>query len=122
MVKVTEWVFGAADRWHESKLFVENLTDTSHEALHLLAGVAIWLAFAMVSRRSLDTWLPLAATLVVATLNEAVDLTVEIWPSRERQIGESVQDIVLTMSVPLLLFLASRARPMLLGRNRRSRR
>ena len=105
---------GSAASWHEGKLFLEHLVAICHDTLHLIAGVAIWLVLAAVSRRPLSSWLPLAGTAVIATLNEVVDLWVELWPSLGHQLGECARDILATIAIPALFFIAVRLRPSLL--------
>ena len=105
---------GSAASWHEGKLFVEHLVAICHDTLHLIAGVAIWLTLAAISRRPLSSWLPLLGTALIATLNEAVDLWVELWPSLGHQLGEGARDILATVAVPALFVLAVRLRPSLL--------
>ena len=46
--------------------------------------------------------------------NEANDLRVEQWPQPGMQYGEGAKDIILTMALPLLLFLVARKRPKLI--------
>ena len=110
---------GSAASWHEGKLFIEHLVAFCHDTLHLIAGVAIWLAIAAISGRPLSSWLPLLGTALIATLNEAVDLWVELWPSLGHQLGECARDILATIAIPALFVLAVRLRPSLLeGRPR----
>jgi hypothetical protein len=114
-------VRGSAASWHEGKLFIEHLGAICHDTLHLIAGVAIWLVIAAISRRSIRSWLPLLGTAIIATLNEAVDLWVELWPSPGHQLGEGARDILATIAIPALLTAAIRLRPSLFdGRTRRA--
>jgi hypothetical protein len=110
---VLEALNGSAASWHESKLFVEQLIAICHDTLHLLAGVVLWLLLAVVMRRSVADWQPLAATAAVAILNEAVDLWFDIWPSAGRQTGEGARDLIVTLAVPALLFVVIRLKPSL---------
>lgn len=112
---------GSAATWYESKLFIEHLFAICHDTLHLLAGLVIWFALMLLSRRTIDSWLPLLGTLLIAGLNEAVDLWFDLWPSIGRQLGEGARDIVATMAIPLLLFAAARFRPALFELRRRRR-
>jgi hypothetical protein len=41
---------------------------------HLLAGLIIWLVVALVSRRPLNSWVPLTIIVVVELANEALDV------------------------------------------------
>ena len=104
---------GSASSWHESKLFIEHLIAICHDTLHLAAGVAIWLLLAMILRRSIADWLPLLGTAAIAAINEAVDLWVELWPSLGTQLGEGARDLLATIAIPALLFVAVRLKPSL---------
>ena len=113
MDNVLDAVRGSAASWHESKLFLEHLIAICHDTLHLAAGVIIWLLLAMVLRRSITDWLPLAGTAAIAALNEAVDLWFDLWPSVGHQLGEGTRDILATVAIPVLMFAAARIRPSL---------
>jgi hypothetical protein len=108
-------MFGAislsAERWYEAKLFIEHAVAVSHDSLHVLTGVLIQLAIALVTRRPIGSWLPWAAVLIFTLANEAVDLWVERWPNPGMQFGEGVKDVVLTILLPTILLMAARLRP-----------
>jgi hypothetical protein len=110
---VIQTLQGSAASWHETKLFIEHLIAICHDTLHLLAGMAIWLALMLVSRRNVASWFPLLGTVVIAILNEAVDLWFELWPSQGRQLGEGARDVLATIAIPLILFTLARLRPSL---------
>jgi diacylglycerol kinase len=97
--------------WYRAKMFVEHASIVSSDAIHVLVGVLVWMLAALITRRSLATWLPWLAVLALALLNEAVDLAVERWPDLAMQLGESAKDIWLTMTLPTLLLIAVRLRP-----------
>lgn len=97
--------------WNEAKVFVEHSTDLSHDVLHVLVGAILWLAATALSRRTIASPLPLLIIVGLAIVNEIADLRAEIWPNRAQQIGEMAQDIAMTISVPLMLFLAARFMP-----------
>lgn len=113
METLLESLSGSAATWYESKLFIKHLIAICHDTLHLLAGLLIWLALMGLSRRTIDSWLPLIGTLVIASLNEAVDLWFDLWPSVGHQLGEGARDILATVAIPLVLFAAARIRPSL---------
>ena len=114
MESLLDAVRGSAASWHEGKLFIEHLVAICHDTLHLIAGVAIWLVIAAISRRSIRSWLPLLGTAIIAIFNEAVDLWVELWPSPGHQLGEGARDILATVGIPALFVLATRIRPSIL--------
>lgn len=100
--------------WYQVKLFVEHGTGFSMDALHVIAGVALQLLFAMALRSSVARWTPLLVVFGLALLNEANDFRVELWPNLVTQFGESAKDVLLTMILPVILFLVARRRPKLL--------
>ena len=113
----------AMTSWHQGKLFIEHSLSFSHDSIHILAGVLIWLAAGLLVRRPLSSWSPWLCVLALILWNETVDLTLEVWPDAGWQYGESFKDLLLTMSVPTLLMVATRLRPDLfrggVGRRRR---
>lgn len=108
-----QWLSHSFQSWHDGKLFVERLTSVSHDALHIVAGTCAWLALAIILRRPLTAWLPIVGVLVLAVINEVVDLWVEIWPEPALQAGEAGKDVLATLFVPVLLVLAFRLVPAL---------
>lgn len=109
--------------WHNGKLFIEYSLRIEHGTLHVIVGVLLWLAFALLVRRPITAWLPWLLVFAVILWNEIVDLWLEVWPEPGRQYGEGVKDLLLTMFVPTILMLAARYRPDLFRASaRRSRR
>ena len=101
--------------WHQSKLFIEHSLAIDHDALHILAGIFVWLALALLLRRTLGSWWPWAGVFALDIWNEAVDLSLEQWPDRGWQYGETAKDIVLTILIPTLFLILIRLRPDLFG-------
>ncbi|MBV9527161.1 hypothetical protein [Sphingomonas sp.] len=112
--------------WYELKMFVEHAAIITSDALHVLAGIAVWIVAGLAQRRPLTGWLPWLWVLAAILLNETIDLWVEQWPIAAMQYGESAKDVMLTMIVPTLLMAAARWRPNLFAARartpRRSRR
>ena len=104
---------GLALDWYQVKLFVQHASGMSMDALHVVAGVVLLLASAFVLRTNVGRALPLLIVLLVAIVNEASDFRAEIWPQLGMQAGEAAKDLILTMIVPALIFLAARYRPKL---------
>ena len=121
--KLWAGLLAAMESWHQGKLFIEHSLSFSHDSIHILAGVLIWLAAGLLVRRPLSSWSPWLCVLALILWNETVDLTLEVWPDAGWQYGESFKDLLLTMSVPTLLMVATRLRPDLfrggVGRRRR---
>jgi hypothetical protein len=97
--------------WHQGKLFVEHAVRISHDTLHVIAGVLVWLVAALLIRRPVTSWFPWLWALAFILWNEAADLWNEQWPDAGMQYGEAAKDVGLTMVVPTLLMFAARARP-----------
>ena len=49
---------GAMNSWHQGKLFIEHSVSFSHDALHMLVGVLLWLAIALLLRRPITSSTP----------------------------------------------------------------
>jgi hypothetical protein len=103
----------AMTSWHEGKLFIEHTVTINHDALHIILGVLVWLAIALVMRRPVSTKFPWLWLLALILWNETVDLWTEQWPDSGMQYGEGAKDVLLTMFVPTLLMFAARFRPRL---------
>ena len=103
----------AAWEWHEAKLFVEHSIGFSFDVLHVLAGMIALLLVAVLLRRPVSSWWPWSVVLVVAIMNELLDLSVEQWPNPGMQYGESVKDLLLTMVLPTVLLVTARKLPRL---------
>lgn len=102
--------------WIEAKAFVEAASGISHDALHVILGVAVQLLAAALLRSSLAGVGPWLVVLALELVNEWNDLAVEQWPSPGQQWGESAKDLALTMVLPTLLLLIARWRPGLFRR------
>jgi hypothetical protein len=111
MQKAWAALIAAMKSWHQGKLFIEHMVSFSHDSLHVLAGVLVWIAGGLLLRRPLTSWRPWLCVLLLILWNEAVDLTLEQWPDKGWQYGESAKDVLLTMAVPTILMLAARLRP-----------
>ena len=105
--------------WYQAKIFIEHAIFFSSDALHVIAGVLVWLVLALALRKPISSWLPWLGLLILLLLNEGVDLWVERWPIPAMQYGESAKDLLLTMTLPALLMVAARLRPQLFTRGRR---
>jgi hypothetical protein len=112
----------AMTSWHQGKVFIEHSVSFSHDSIHVLSGVLLWLVFALALRRPLTARLPWLCVFAVILWNEAVDLWVEQWPDPGQQYGEGAKDLLLTMALPTLLMWAARVRPDLFRTGVRKRR
>ena len=86
--------------WYEAKRFVEHATNLSMDALHVIAGVFLFLGFCLLLRRAVLDMVPWLAVLIVTLVNEAADLWLDQWPTPAMQFGEAAKDIVMTMLIP----------------------
>jgi len=96
---------------YQVKLLIEHASGISMDALHVLVGVGLQLAFAVLFRTPIKGWRPWLFVLALLLLNEASDLWVEQWPQPGMQYGEGLKDILLTMLLPTVLMIGARIRP-----------
>jgi hypothetical protein len=108
--------------WHQGKLFVEHAVAVSHDSLHVIVGVLLWLVLVFVTRRGASSWYPWLWLLVFILWNETVDLWVERWPDPGQQYGEGAKDVLLTMFLPTVLMFAVRWRPAIFAAARKGSR
>jgi len=97
--------------WHEGKVFIEHSVSVSHDSLHVIVGVLIWLAVALLLRKPVTSWKPWLWLFAIILWNETVDLWMEQWPDAGQQYGEGAKDVLVTMLVPTLIMFAARVRP-----------
>jgi hypothetical protein len=99
--------------WHQAKQLIEHSIAFSPDALHVMAGALVQLGASLLLRRPLSSLAPWLTVVVIAILNEVVDLRFPEWPWLAAQIGESAKDILLTLAVPTLLLATTRLLPQL---------
>ena len=115
-------ITSAMSSWHEGKLFIEHAVAITHDTLHVMVGVLLWLLLGVAMRRPLSSWYPWLWLLAFILWNETVDLWVEQWPDPGQQYGEGAKDVLLTMILPTVLMFAVRFRPGMFVRSGRKRR
>jgi len=104
----------AALDWYQMKLFLQHSAGFSMDALHVIAGVLLQILVAALFKTSLARPLPLAVVFLLELANEANDLRVEHWPEPAMQYGEGAKDIIMTMILPVVIFLVARHKPRLI--------
>ena len=102
--------------WEERKLLFERSIAFHPDALHAMAGVVVQLAAAAILRKPVSRALPWLIVLILTLGNEFVDLWLQQWPHPGMQYGESLKDILLTISLPTLILLTARFAPSLYRR------
>ncbi len=111
MSRVWSAIVTAMTSWHQAKLFIEHSVTVSNDALHVLVGVLVWLAIALLLRRPISSWHVWLWLFALIAWNETVDLWIDKWPEPGMQYGEGAKDLVLTMLLPTVLMLAARVWP-----------
>ena len=122
MRDIWDAVVAAMSSWHQGKLFIEHAVANSHDSLHVIVGVLLWLVFGLICRRPVSCWRPWLWLFAVILWNETVDLWVEQWPNPGQQYGEGAKDVLITMLLPTVLMYAVRLRPDLFRSGHRRRR
>ena len=115
--------------WHRSKVLIEDSVTVSHDLLHVVFGLLVWLFFACALRISFTSRTAWLWVFAVTLWNETADLWTEqwpdgaeYWPNRQTQYVEGVKDILLTMLVPTFIVAVARFRPQLFQHTRGTRR
>lgn len=103
----------------EFKYFVERSIAFSPDSLHVLASVLLLFGAAALLRKPVSDWWPWLAVLFLVSLNEAADLSLKPWPNPGMQYGETAKDLLLTMTLPTVLLLATRYLPGIFESGRR---
>ena len=111
-------MLGVMWTWEQWKHFIETSVAFSHDALHVLVGVLVLLAAALVLRRPISSWRPWLVVLLLIFLNEFADLTFNRWPHPAVVRGESMRDFLLTMFLPTVLMFTVRWSPRLFAPGR----
>lgn len=91
-----------------AKLAVMSLTGLSRDALHVHAGMLVFLLSAALSRRYLRSPVPWMLTMAVACGMEAVDAVDGILSFGHWRVRASVHDVLNTMFLPTALALVCR--------------
>jgi hypothetical protein len=100
--------------WHNVKQWAETASGLDMDALHVHAGVALQILYALILRRPLSSPWPWLAVAATETANEIYDYRYEVWPDRSIQLAEGIRDGWNTMVIPTLLLLLCRYAPALL--------
>jgi cell shape-determining protein MreD len=94
--------------FQQAKLVAMEVTHLGKDALHVHVGLALMLLTAIVFRKSLRDWLPLAAALLAALAGEIWDLIDAFAHGQTLRWNASAKDVVNTFFWPLILFLLAR--------------
>lgn len=98
------------------KLAIVAATGLSKDALHIYVGLAVFLIVAAVSKRSVSSWLPWLAVLLLATLGELVDMRDDLLSLGYWRWSASLHDIINTILWPTVLLVLARATGVLAAR------
>lgn len=105
--------------WMETKTYVEHSITFSSDSLHVMGGVVVLLASAILLRKSLSSGGPWLVVLALTCLNEFIDLRFPQWRDPGMNYAESAKDLMLTMALPTLLLISARLFPLLWNPGRR---
>jgi len=91
------------------KLAIVSATGLSKDALHIYVGLCVFLVVAVASRRSLASWLPFLAVILVASLGEVVDMRDDLSSLGYWRWSAGLHDIINTSLSPGVFFLLARS-------------
>ena len=92
--------------WGGDKTALSAWLNVQDDGLHVLVGVLLLLALALVTGRRLDDGRLWLVVLAVECLNEAIDLGTPNFPEANR--AASIHDLILTMLLPTAILLLLR--------------
>jgi len=105
------WIEESAAGWEHWKHGVEALFWYQADSLHVVCGVLLIIFFALVTGKSLASFIPWTLLVLASSVNEGID----IWFTHH--VAESVKDTVLTILPPLVLLVTARWYPSLYTRD-----
>ena len=94
--------------FQSAKLFLMDVSNLGKDALHVYVGLAVMLLVAIVLRRSLADWRPLAAVALAAVAGELWDLIDTISHGGRPAVSLNGKDVWNTLFWPTILFLLAR--------------
>lgn len=90
------------------KRVILQLTGLSRDALHVYAGMAVFLLATAALRKHLRSPLPLLAVCLLAAGMEALDARDDLLTFGYWRAGASLHDVINTMSWPAIIFVMAR--------------
>ena len=94
--------------FQDAKLVLVQATDLSKDALHVYVGLGVMLLVAILLRRPLRDWRPLAAVALVAVAGEIWDVIDRLSHGGTPRWSLNWKDVWNTMFWPTVLFLMAR--------------
>lgn len=107
MQPILDSLFTVVLAWEAAKERLALSIHFSHEALHVLVGVMLFMLSAVVMRRPVRSLRPIVPVAVVELINEAFDFTryyVSEWPWSPQS---SMIDVALTLLPPTMIALTA---------------
>ncbi|WP_298213587.1 hypothetical protein [Acidovorax sp.] len=101
-----------------AKLAIVAATGLSKDALHVYVGLTVFLIVAAISKKSVSSWRPWLAVLLVATFGELVDMRDDLLSLGYWRWSASLRDIVNTAFWPTVLLVLARATGVLAPREK----
>ena len=105
---MTDW-FAAVLGWETLKIRISDALNLSHPALHVIAGLAIYLLATPLLRARIGDWRPMIPVVVLETANETSDILRYLHSGWPWTANGTVSDVVLTLLPPLAIIVFVRA-------------
>ncbi len=99
--------------FQEAKILLVEATNLSKDALHVYVGLGVMLLAAILLRRSLKDWRPLAAAALAAVAGEVWDVIDTLSHGGTPRWSLNWKDVWNTLFWPTVLFLLARFTPVL---------
>lgn len=91
-----------------AKLHVVQAVGLSKDALHVYAGLLIFLGVILVFRKPMRSVVPLIAVVVAAAIAEAFDARDDIASLGHWRVGASAHDVINTVFWPAVFFIVAK--------------
>lgn len=93
--------------FHTTKLLVMEVTGLSKDALHVYVGLIVFFATAVLLKRSLADWRPIAMVLLASLAGELWDIVIA-FALNETMWADSWKDLLNTLFWPAAIFVLAR--------------
>ena len=94
--------------FQEFKIYIVEMTNLSRDALHIYAGLLVFLTVAFLHHRQLRSYYAILLTLLVAVGAELMDARDDLINYGHWRIGASLHDVINTCFWPFVIWVSAK--------------